>query len=860
NANKKLELETSIEQLENIEQVENKQQLEENINEGNTTNQIKRKSVQKEIEKTEIGEIKSGINLQGYCTNENCFISKEKLPVWINIGFDNISFISDKTSFCCPDCKKMTIASIMKVMFYNCEYSICTNGGDSISVKDNHYQRLYSIKSGISYDLNAQKIRQHAISIEDLKERIEKAMNSIEINNLVTELQKYSITIIKQLNIKEDNEILIEKIQKNYNGDFNKVFDIGRFILLCDNLTKLQTAIAIMKKAEQFNLIISEDKDFFEKQSKTHYRFHNIKLYIQKYDVYIEIQTTLKKFTTLEGYTIIENPKLIDIFYELIKGWKPNNSSKEEELKRASDDILIKMNDIIYEWIDEKEIKRIASYYKSNLEIGILKSPKLKNITEEQINNNIVLKLIKFIYDQLCKFTPIKIKGQAIYVILYEYYKKYIIGETNPASCIDVSLILQESRKLELEEDIIISQAIETYIPLQANNYPYNDNIDRKKNNAYDCYEHIINFLEESKNDYQQKKVMIIQGNSGSGKSLFCRYLEEILWKTYNTTKYIPIYISLPKYYNHFNEQGLISQALQMKQINKEMLDIIRENISFIFILDGFDEIFDSYNNNNNNNDKEKYFYNRFNLDQWNSKIIITCRNNILNNDDVKQVLIGKNLSTSIIYLWPFSNNQIHDYIEKFVKMKEKNKINTKEDWTSQTYEKTLKNYPNLNKMIEEPFFLKLLLTVLPSLMKQQPLRTKILKTQVYETFNEQWIDIHIQNICNKLSELNIQTNFKKIKLSFQKYCQDLAYDIYEKEEIYCTLDPKIEIENKSIDEKIEIKMNEIDNISILKIKDNWEKYFNGDSIAKYVLRRIGDNKYQFLHKSCQEYYAAQKI
>ncbi|ETO32490.1 hypothetical protein RFI_04627 [Reticulomyxa filosa] len=37
-----------------------------------------------------------------------------------------------------------------------------------------------------------------------------------------------------------------------------------------------------------------------------------------------------------------------------------------------------------------------------------------------------------------------------------------------------------------------------------------------------------------------------------------------------------------------------------MKQINKEIMDIVHENISFVFIFDGFDEIFDKYNNNNN--------------------------------------------------------------------------------------------------------------------------------------------------------------------------------------------------------------------------------------------------------------------
>ncbi|ETO31156.1 hypothetical protein RFI_05965, partial [Reticulomyxa filosa] len=460
------------------------------------------KSIKREMEKSEIGEIKPGINLQGYCINEMCLASKAKLPAWINIGFNNITFISDKTSFNCLDCKKETVTSIVKAMFYNSEHSICASG-DSISVKDNNYQCSYSIKSGLSYELKANKIKQHAKSIEDLRERSENAMNSIEIKNLVTELQKYEITVVKPPSLK-GNERLLEKIQADYGGDFNQAFDIGRFTILCDNPTKLQTAVTVMKKAEQFNLVVSEDKDFFDKKSKTHHRFHNIKLYVPKHDVYIEMQATLKKFTTLEGYTVIENPKLSHSFYEHIRAWKPKNQ-KEEKLKQPSDETLTKINDIICEWIDEKEIKKIANRYKPHSEIRILKPPQLKGINEEEINSqkDTVLKLTKFVYDQLCKFNPKEMKGQAVY--------KNIMGEMNPASCADVISILKKSRKQELEEDTTILQALETYIPLQANNYLYIDSDDNEKNDSYDCHQRIINLLveqkEENKNDQQQQQV-----------------------------------------------------------------------------------------------------------------------------------------------------------------------------------------------------------------------------------------------------------------------------------------------------------------------------------------------------------------
>ncbi|ETO15653.1 hypothetical protein RFI_21712 [Reticulomyxa filosa] len=899
--------------LENVEQVITNLFYLSKQEQGNVVNEINgnNKSVQKEAEKTEVGETKPGINLQGYCNNEICLVSKAKLLVWVNVGFGNTTFISDKALFSCPDCKKSTVNLIVKAMFYNSEHSICASG-DLIPVKDNNYQCSYTIKSGLSYELKANKIRQHAQSIEDLRERSEHAMNSIEIKNLVTELQKYEITVVKPSSLK-GNERLLEKIQADYGGDFNQAFDIGRFTILCDNPTKLQTAVAVMKKAEQFNLIVSEDKDFFDKQSKTHHRFHNIKLYVPKHDVYIEMQATLKNFTTLEGYTVIENPKLSHLFYEYIRAWKPNNSL-EEELKQASDETLTKINDIICEWIDKKEIKKIANHYKPHSEIRILKPPQLKGINEEEVNakNDITLKLIKFVYDQLCKFNPKEAKGQAIYAVLFEYFKRHIMGEKNPASYADIISILRESRKQELEEDTTMLQALEMYIPLQANNYPYTDNDDNKNNSSYDCYQHIIDLLAEEKEkeekkseEQKQQQVIILQGKSGSGKSLFCRHLEEVLWEAHvnSFTTPIPVYISLPKCYNELNEKQTISHALQMKQINKEMMDVIRENISFVFILDGFDEIFDKYDKNNN----EKYFYDRFNLNEWNAKIMVTCRSHVLNDGDIQRVLIGsKNITATIpmIHLWPFSKGQVNGYIDKFVKMNNKNKITDNLDWTTKQYEETLQNYPNLNKMMEEPFFLRMILTVLPSLMKQHSIGTKISKSQVYEAFNEQWIDIHVKNISNKLSELRIQTNPKKIKLAFQQYCQNLGFEMfmqgnqvatendykgYSFETLWGKLDLTIEREIKDDDDKAEFKVNKIDtsvskthsvwkkyfygddvaeniskrakvNDTKISVSDTWGKYFHGDSIAKYVLRRVGDNKYQFLHKSCQEYYAAQKI
>ncbi|ETO08406.1 hypothetical protein RFI_28981 [Reticulomyxa filosa] len=180
------------------------------------------------------------------------------------------------------------------------------------------------------------------------------------------------------------------------------------------------------------------------------------------------MQATLKNFTILEGYTV---------------------NQMEEELKQASDEILTKINDIS-------------------------------------------LKLAKFIDDQLCKFNPTKMKGQAIYVILFEYFKKYT------ANCADVISLLKELRKQELEEDTTMQTIIHILSmmiikkmmhmikkknELSKNTANYkdqstNENIERKK-------------MEKTKNQRKKKLVLRIKNYAEKIINLFYIYIYIVVKK-----------------------------------------------------------------------------------------------------------------------------------------------------------------------------------------------------------------------------------------------------------------------------------------------------------------------------------------
>ncbi|ETO36564.1 hypothetical protein RFI_00498 [Reticulomyxa filosa] len=96
---------------------------------------------------------------------------------------------------------------------------------------------------------NVLKKRVFVKIIENIKNQINKSYEKKNNN--------FSFSLSKLTNFVK---VIINFETKDYGGDFNQAFGIGRLTILCDNPTKLRTAVAIMKKVEQFNLIVSETK------------------------------------------------------------------------------------------------------------------------------------------------------------------------------------------------------------------------------------------------------------------------------------------------------------------------------------------------------------------------------------------------------------------------------------------------------------------------------------------------------------------------------------------------------------------------------------------------------------------------
>ncbi|RIB11495.1 hypothetical protein C2G38_2145554 [Gigaspora rosea] len=160
----------------------------------------------------------------------------------------------------------------------------------------------------------------------------------------------------------------------------------------------------------------------------------------------------------------------------------------------------------------------------------------------------------------------------------------------------------------------------------------------------------------------KRKKVLLILGSGGTGKSTFNRYLARRLRECAKNdmTQSIPLFIALAPLKGLINkEQDFIEAYLREK--GKLSTDQIKElrNRKFVFILDGYDEIAE----------RERNCYDSNMFTEWkNAKIIISCRPEYLDEGSRKRFWPKENGRRGFqeLTLTPFSWDEIEQYIIKY--------------------------------------------------------------------------------------------------------------------------------------------------------------------------------------------------
>ncbi|KAF9333168.1 hypothetical protein BGZ91_011376 [Linnemannia elongata] len=311
------------------------------------------------------------------------------------------------------------------------------------------------------------------------------------------------------------------------------------------------------------------------------------------------------------------------------------------------------------------------------------------------------------------------------------------------------------------------------------------------------------------------KKVLLLLGDSGAGKTTFNRQLDFTLWNRYEPrTGRIPLLIK--------------PQIRELKG---------RE---FVIICDGYDESQLSQN---------LYEMNGFNKNGgWRVQMVVSCRSEHLgpNYRDFFQPARSSTTDPELFkqaVLIPFSPSQIKDYIARYVIIK-------RPLWGPSDYEGVLDQIPSLQDLVKNPFLLSLALEVLPRITDPNLKLTanKITRVLLYDEFVAQWLEWNKRRFAaQSLSDVE------------RKALEDLSEDGFTQRGLTFLKDLSAAIYNEQ-------EGNPVVEYSKARDAGTWkERFFDRKDEETQMLRKAipmirNGNRFGFIHRSILEYGVSRAI
>ncbi|GLR01214.1 hypothetical protein GCM10007934_10260 [Mycoavidus cysteinexigens] len=413
--------------------------------------------------------------------------------------------------------------------------------------------------------------------------------------------------------------------------------------------------------------------------------------------------------------------------------------------------------------------------------------------------------------------------------------------QPNIKPLINLNSAIEDLRKRYLKglkEDNEIKDALSNYVAPEG--MELHDSI------RFDLKSKVQDFLNSN------KKVLLLLGEAGSGKSTFNRDLAVSLWEAYiqgskSENMPIPIFIGLSSWLGP--DRNLVSAFFEKQGFSKEHVKELQSKHRFVLILDGFDEI----------EHRQQVFYKDNELDNWiGSKIIITSRPEYLgSNYQYKFHPSGEHTTLQEYRLAPFSDETIKRYIDRYSE-KHPHAL-----WSAEKYKEELEE-PSLKELVSNPFLLKITLSVLPELsQRQQVEKQRITRIAIYDQFVKSWFDRSQQRL-NQILEVGSKERkeFKDLEregfadfgVDFSK---ELALEMYKAGEVITHYQAVTHARWKKNDTSTEA---------------DWHKRLLSNEDTTTVLMRLNaplicqdrpnnlGKEYRFIHKSLRDYFVARAL
>ncbi len=373
------------------------------------------------------------------------------------------------------------------------------------------------------------------------------------------------------------------------------------------------------------------------------------------------------------------------------------------------------------------------------------------------------------------------------------------------------------------EKFLMTSDNNPLYIPLHAK---FTTNPEEE---SFDLADKLKQFFVFDENNTNNPKVMLLMGDTGSGKSVFSQQLYQQLWKHYKSGDPIPLWIPLPELDNPF--ESAAEEVLKKYGFDDSQITEMKAKERFIFLVDGYDELHQFQN---------CYVTNKW--DKWAAKVLITCRSQALyyqkDPDKYFMPFNGERRLPQLLrrlHIAPFSKEQITAYVKQYQALHADHKI----------LEEDFAKVPGLVDLMTTPFLLHCAVEALPEILASQVNDEKMTQAKLYDVFIERWFTRQVK----KLSIAGLLTDTEaKTKQQFWDYCKRLAQQMHAKEVSV------IPYQGQKGRGRLFGKHMQT---------TTWEGFFNEETEvlrSACPLKRVGNYHYGFVHASMIEYFATRAM